>query len=137
MPVDEMGDRPKTRRVQSTREDLKAVVDEALAPIKEEIAKLPQIDAINLLIDKLETSIKSEFEEQLKSRDDRIIALENKSEMLEGKLCVIDRLDKRIDDGEQYSRRVCLRIDNIPLPDGGQRENCIEKVAEILEGMDC
>ena len=132
-----MGDRPKTRRGQSTREDLKAVVDEALAPIKEEIAKLPQIDAINLLLNKLGTSIKSEFEEQLKSRDDRIIALENTIEMLEGKLCVVDRLDKRIDDGEQYSRRVCLRIDNIPLPDGGQKENCIEKVAEIMEGMDC
>ena len=94
-----MGDRPKTRRGQSTREDLKAVVDEALAPIKEEIAKLPEMDAINLLLNKLGTSIKSEFEEQLKSRDDRIIALKNKIEMLEGKLCVIDRLDKRIDDG--------------------------------------
>ena len=53
------------------------MVDEALAPNKEEMAKLPQIDAINLLINKLGTSIKSEFEEQLKSRDDRIIALEN------------------------------------------------------------
>ena len=108
MPVDETGDRPKTRHGQSMREDLKAVVDEALAPIKAEIANLPQIDAINLLLNNLATSIKSEFEEQLKSRDDKITALENKIEMLEGKFCVIDGLDKRIDDGEQYSRRFCL-----------------------------
>ena len=89
-----MGDQPKTRRGQSTRKDLKAVVDEALAPIKEEIAKLPQIDAINRILYSLATPSKSEFEEQLKSQDDRTTALENKIEMLEGKLCVIDRLDK-------------------------------------------
>ena len=52
--------------------------------------------------------------------------------MLEGKLCIIDRLDKWIDDDEQHLRWVCLQIDNIPLPDGGDREHCIEKVAEIM-----
>ena len=93
MPVDATGDRPKTRCGQSMREDLKAVLDEALAPSKAEMAKLPQIDAINLLIVKLATSIKVEVEEQLKSRDDRITPLKNKVEMLEGKLCVIDSLD--------------------------------------------
>ena len=137
MPVDEMGDRPKTRCGQSMKEDLKAVVDEARAPIKEDIAKLPQIDAINMLLVNLATSLKAEFEEQLKSRDDEISALENKIETLEGKLRVIERLDKRIDDGEQYSRRVCLQIDNIPLPYGGEKENCVEKVAELMKSMDC
>ena len=135
--MDETSDRPKPKRGHSIKDDMKLVVVEALAPIKVEIAKLPQIEAINTLLSNLTASIKAEFEGQLKSRDDKIAALENKFDMLEGKMCVIDRLDKRIDDGEQYSRRVCLRIDNIPLPAGGEKEDCLEKVSELMQGMDC
>ena len=94
MPVDETSDRPKPKRGHSIKDDMKLVVDEALAPIKMEIAKLPQIEAINTLLSNLTASIKAEFEGQLKSRDDKIAALENKIDMLEGKMCVIDRLDK-------------------------------------------
>ena len=83
MPVGETGDRPKMRRGQSMREDLMAVVNKTLASIKHEIPKLPQIDAMNLLLVNFPTYMKAEIEEQLKSRDDRITALENKIEMLE------------------------------------------------------
>ena len=137
MPLDEKSERPKPKRGHSIKDDMKLVVDEALAPIKKEIAKLPQIEAINTLLSNLTATIKAEFEDQLKSRDDKIAALENKIDLLEGKMCVIDRLDKRIDDGEQYSRRVCLRIDNIPLPAGGEKKDCLEKVSEVMQGMDC
>ena len=50
---------------------------------------------------------------------------------------MINRLDKRIDDGEQYSRHICLRIDNIPLPAGDEKEDCLEKVSKVMHGMDC
>lgn len=80
--------------------------------------------------------MKAEFDNQLKRRDSKIAAFE-KIDMLEGKLCVIDRLDKKIDDGEQYLRRVCLRIDNIPLPAGDEKEDCLKKVCEVMHGMDC
>ena len=50
---------------------------------------------------------------------------------------MMDRLEKRLDDSEQYSRRVSLRIDNVPAPEDGEGENCIEKGVKIMEKMDC
>ena len=58
--------------------------------------------------------MKAEFDNQLKSRDDKIAALEKESDMREGKLYVIDRPDKKIDDGEQYSKRVCFKSTTYP-----------------------
>ena len=68
--MDEASDRPKPKHGHSIKDDMKLMVDEALAPIKKEIAKLPQTEAINTLLSNLTASIKAEFEDQLKSRDD-------------------------------------------------------------------
>ena len=78
MPVDKMSDRPKRKRGQAIKDDMKLVVDEALAPIKQEIAKLPQIDSINALLSNLTASLKAEFDNQLESHNDKIAALEKK-----------------------------------------------------------
>ena len=53
MPVDEMSDRPKRKGGQAIKDDMKLIVDEALAPIKQEIATLPEIDSINALLSKI------------------------------------------------------------------------------------
>jgi len=54
---------------------------------------------------------------------------------LEGLSKVIERLDARIDDGEQYSRRMCLRFNGVFLPAESGKDHCAERVYDILKGM--
>ena len=49
----------------------------------------------------------------------------------------IDDLENRVDNGEQYSRRLCLRMYNIDLAPAETKENCIEKVEKVLTELDC
>ena len=51
----------------------------------------------------IEAKIKIEVESQLKSHDDEILALTNRTEVLESQLSVMDSLDRRLDDSELYS----------------------------------
>ena len=81
--------------------------------------------------------IKTEIEDQLKNRAERIAKLEEKVDILEGKFCPIDHLDKRLDDCEQYFRRTSLRINDIPLCKQDGKEDCIGKVDEIMQSLDC
>ena len=46
---------------------------------------------------------------------------------------VIERLEARIDDGEQYSRRMCLRINGVPIPSDNGKEECVEKVHKLIK----
>ena len=65
--------------------------------------------------------------------ESRIDQLEQKVDALESALVVVDHLHRKIDDNEQYSRRVCLRFDNVPLPEnGGDKEDCAKKIGEIM-----
>ena len=49
----------------------------------------------------------------------------------------MENLERRIDDGEQSSRRQCLRLNNIELPQQGEKETCMEKVEKVLRDLDC
>ena len=59
--MEQVGERPKTRRGQSTKEDIKAAIEEALAQMKEVIANLPKLDAINVMLGILGKAIKTEI----------------------------------------------------------------------------
>ena len=54
---------------------------------------------------------------------------------MEGLSKVIERLDARIDDGEQYSLRMCLRFNEVFLPAESGKEDCADRVYDILKGM--
>ena len=56
---------------------------------------------------------------------------------LESEFAVVEKLAERVEDAEQYSRRLSLRLYNIELPVRGEQEDCKEKVWKILEKMDC
>ncbi len=50
---------------------------------------------------------------------------------------MLDRLESRIDDGEQYSRRHCLRFHGMELPPVGSKENCFQKTKKVIEKLNC
>ena len=58
-------------------------------------------------------------------------------DVLESKLAVLDALDARIEENEQYTRRFCLCFHGIPLPAGRNKDDGDQKVADIMENMDC
>ena len=63
--------------------------------------------------------------------------MEDRLDILESKLVLLGNLDKRIDDGKQYSRRHCLRLLNVTLPPDGAKEDCLEKVDELIKEVNC
>ena len=67
----------------------------------------------------------------------RVIALEQMVESLESSMAVLEHLHKRVDKNEQYRRRACLRILNVPLPENDERENCQNKMKQVMNDMDC
>ena len=76
----------------------------------------------------------------LKSKDDRILALEKRVEELSSIASVskntIKKLEVKCDDNEQYSRRPSLRISNIPSAGNDENANkCVELVVDALKDI--
>ena len=110
--------RPKTRSQQSmgeqqvTQSQAKEIIEAALKPVRDFLGKLPDTVFIEKAIGKLNEI----FEEKLEERDRKIKSLEDRIERLESSLAVVNRLEYKIDNEERYSRRQCLRINNVELP---------------------
>ena len=51
--MEQVGEWPKTRRGQLTKDEVKAAIEKAVVPIIEEISMLPNIDAINMMLGNL------------------------------------------------------------------------------------
>ena len=118
---------PKTRLQQSmgeqpvTQSQVKEIIDAVLKPVRDFQGKLPDRTYIDEAIEKVEAI----FEEKLEERDHKIKRLEDTIERLESSLAVVNRLEYRIDNEEQYSRRQCLRINNIEPPGDEESEDCM------------
>ena len=82
------------------KSDVKQLMEDALAPLCKQIVNLPSKDFIQGLINVVSVS----FDKRLDEQEMKISNLEERIAVLESKLAVLDRLEKRIDDGEQYNR---------------------------------
>ena len=93
---------------------------------------------ISLLISDLEknlkTSFASEIEQLTKPLVDRVEALESKLSIYEEHLT---EMENRLENAEQYSRRSCLRIFGVPLPENGDEtsKNCLAKVKQVFKNL--
>ena len=136
------------------RKEFKELIKEALAPIQSEIANLPTRDDLKDCLLKVEDEIMRKLNEKFETQearikeleeridnlgvdDDTVAVLEERIKYLEERIEVMENLERRIDDGEQYSRRQCLRLNNIELPQQGEKETCMEKVEKVLRDLDC
>ena len=50
-------------------------------------------------------------------------------------MTVLEQLHKKVDENEQYNRRTCLRILNVPLPGNDGRENCENEIYLISDDI--
>ena len=98
------------------------------------IAKAGQVsnDRISLLITDLEKNLKISFASEIEKITKPLL---NRVEALEGKLSIyeahLNEMESRLENAEQYSRRSCLRIFGVPLPEDGDEsaKNCLTKVS--------
>ena len=136
-------DKPREKQPKQ-QGDLKDAIEAALSPIRKELAELPRIDAINKLLEdailKIEEKIEERIEQKIEERinekieeniDEALAArdseLAKRIEVLESNLVILEHLEQRVNDSEQYGRRLCLRFMNIDLPENGEKEDCVEK----------
>eukprot|EP00112_Aurelia_sp_Birch-Aquarium-sp1_P004088 Seg1464.14 transcript_id=Seg1464.14/GoldUCD/mRNA.D3Y31 product="hypothetical protein" protein_id=Seg1464.14/GoldUCD/D3Y31 len=96
------------------------------------MAATKEDDWINDTINEV-NKLEEKFDVKCQEYDQKIENLERRVDELEGLVNVIERLEARIDDGEQYSRRMCLRINGVPIPSVDDKEDCVEKVHELIK----
>ena len=72
--------------------------------------------------------------ETIKNQNERIEVLESKMAIMER---YIKQLEDGVDDQEQYNRRLCLRIDGIPVSENETEsgDQCLKKVKAVLEKL--
>ena len=127
------GTKTRSKNVALGQNDVKQLIEDALAPLCSQIVNLPSKDFIQSMINDVSESISKKLHEQ----EIKIGNLEERIEVLESKLVVLDRLEHRIDDGEQYSRRHCLCIHGMELPPDGSKENRFQKTKKFIDKLNC
>lgn len=121
------------------RDELKELIDAALVPIKTELVNTISATLTNKFDAKFqlqEERIKAS-EERLAIQESNMAVLQHLEARVDQKLEKIEELEERVDNGEQYSRRMCLRMYNIDLPPPGTKEDCMKKVKKVLRELDC
>ena len=98
---------------------------ELLKEVKDDLKNKASNERIDILID------------EIKKKDEKIQNLENRVEILESKVSVLQNtvnlLERKADDNEQYSRRLCLRISGIPVSEGREDgDKCLEQVKSVV-----
>ena len=84
---------------------LERLLDDKLLDLKRDLATKDCINELKLLIVKQRKRI-----DELESK---VVVMEN----------LIEKLQERCDDNEQYQRRLCLRIDGVELPEDNDGES--------------
>ena len=94
-------------RSKMPRDDIKGIIEQTLEPIKAQLQSLPSKEYFDEVINRLEG--------RLRDQDDTIKMLTARVKDLEVEITKMQTLERRIDDIEQYGRRLCVRIDNMPV----------------------
>ena len=90
-------------------------MEEALKPVKEAMNNLITEEAMKELTNGLENKLVKKINEQVKEIEN----LRNRYNHLEGRVAILEHLVKvqemQCDDIEQYGRRLCLRVADMPI----------------------
>ncbi len=120
----------------STRPTQMELTAEVKAYLDKHFALLPTKDDIKSLKDEVVLLITEKLQEQ----EEKISALEERIDKLEASNAVLEshvaHLCKSHENQEQYSRRLCLRIDGIELPQKGVNESGEEVLGKVKKVFD-
>ena len=121
--------------------DIKQMIADALAPIRDDLAKIRSRETVDAmlaeLLVKIEGKIEAKVQERVNELISRVDTLEQRVVSLESSMVVLEHLYRVSDENEQYSRRSCLRIVNVLLPKQGGKEDCEKKAKQIMKDMNC
>ena len=104
------------------QEEFRDIFSQALAPLQAEIANLPNKILIGETWERATRKIEEKFEEKLEEERAKIRSLEKHIEILERNCLLLEKLEFKLEETEQYSRRTCLRYDNIYLPEKARKK---------------
>ena len=103
-------------------EKFSEILEEALQPIKDSLKKLIIHENVANLLNGLEETLLKKMKGQPEGQAEELKDLKRKTDHLEGRVAILENLvqtlERRTGDVEQYGRRLCLRIDNIPISEG-------------------
>ena len=113
-------------------ETIKGVIEKATQDL---ITKNDMQDLISKFEEKMERVLAAKIDEFIKPLKDKIQPMECKLSVYEAHM---QELEVKIDDNKQYSRRSCLRITGIPLPESGKEssQECAKKVLDVFTELE-
>ena len=116
-------------------EKFSEILEEALQPIKDSLKKLITHENVGNLLNGLEEKLLKRMEGQAEELKD----LKRKTDHLEGRVAIlknlVQTLERKTDDVEQYGRRLCLRIDNIPISEGNNPKDIEQELQKEFADM--
>ena len=111
------------------------MLDEALPPIKEAMENLITKEMMTKLISGIEDKLVKKMIEQGREID----KLKLSNSQLEGRVAILEHLVKvqeaKYDDIEQYGRRLCLRVNDVPLTKDETSKEVEDKLKEEFINM--
>ena len=118
-----------------SEEKFTEMLDEALQPIKEAMENLITKEVMSNLISGLEDKLVKKIVEQGKEID----KLKLSNSQLEGRVTILEHLVKvqeaKYDDVEQYGRRLCLRVNDVPVTKDETSQEVEDKLREEFVKM--
>ena len=109
---------------------------EVLQPIKEAMQNLATNETMAQLTNNLEDKLFKKLTEQANEISD----LKSRCNHLEGRVAILENLGQlreiQTDDIEQYGRRLCLRVDNVPVKEEKPQKTSKMKFRKILKVWD-
>ena len=119
--------RSKSTSVMSKNE-VEAILESMLAPIKRKLEEIVTEESMITHLKDLETALLGKIVEQKREID----ALKVEKQLLTGRVAILGNTmtiqERKIDDIEQYGRRVCLRVEDMPLQQNETEQKLIDQL---------
>ena len=111
----------------SIDEDIKIYFENLIKP-------LATNDFLKETLNQFKDEIVTKFERKIQEQDERITQLESNLALRQNTINVLlDNLEQKSDDNEQYSRRSCLRIHGVEWLNEGEGEDINKTLSECFE----
>ena len=126
--------RSKTSPVMS-KDEVEAVLESMLAPIESRLEEIVTEDSMITHLKDLETALLGKIVEQKREID----ALNVENQLLTGRVAILENTmtiqECKIDDIEQYGRRVCLHVEDMPLKQDETKQKLIDQLENEFSNM--